>query len=157
MSSKRISEMDAATVFNTTDIVPIVDANGNNKKVTGAQVKAMTNTGNEYHAGDTFSVAGTLCEFWQTGTSLRITIPLSKPIGSDVSTITNTGNREIRMYNGTTIATGYPLSDYGTVNITKGANSINIQVTNLNSTWGDTSRYTSGGAYANAGNTITFS
>lgn len=38
---KRISDMDAASAFNTNDIVPIVDGNGTNKTVTGEKIKSM--------------------------------------------------------------------------------------------------------------------
>lgn len=35
----KISQMDAAAAFLSTDIIPIVDNNGNNKKATGGQIK----------------------------------------------------------------------------------------------------------------------
>ena len=122
----------------------------------------------KYHKNDSFSVAGTTCLFLQTGTSARITVPLCKPVGSDVTAAVNSGNWEIRDCNGSTTngdktTSGHPLSYYVTtpssdVKVNIGTNTINIQLTNLKtSTWGSTSRYTVGSAYANAGNSITFS
>jgi len=113
-------------------------------------------TSHEYQRGESISIAGMLCPFWQTGSTVRIFVPLTKTIASDVtaSSITQTGNFEIRSYQGTAIATNHPLSDYGTVTFYKLAGGIGILISNLNSTWGDASRYTTGFAYANSGNTI---
>lgn len=122
----------------------------------------------KYHKNDSFSVAGTTCLFLQTGTSARITIPLCKPVGSDVTSAANSGNWEIRDCNGSTTngdktTSGHPLSYYVTtpssdLKVNIGTNTINILMTNLKaSTWGSTSRYTVGTAYANGGNSITFS
>lgn len=109
-----------------------------------------------YQLGESISIAGMLCPFWQAGNSVRVLVPLSRPIDSAVaaSVIRQTGNFEIRMYNGTAIASGHPLSDYGTLNAYKVPGGIAFVLSNLNSTWGDTTRYTTGFAYANSGNTI---
>jgi len=109
-----------------------------------------------YQLGESIAIARTLCPFWQAGNSVRVFVPLSKPIDSAVtdSVISQTGNFEIRMYNGTQIASGHPLSDYGTLNTYKVPGGIAFVLSNLNSTWGDTTRYTTGFAYANGGNTI---
>lgn len=111
-----------------------------------------------YQLGETINIAGTLCSFWQAGNSVRVFVPLSKPIDSAVTTsvIRQTGNFEIRMYNGTQIASGHPLSDYGTLSVVKCPGGIEFVLSNLNSTWGDTTRYTTGFAYANAGNQLKF-
>ena len=109
-----------------------------------------------YQLGESIAIAGMLCPFWQAGNSVRVLVPLSRPIDSAVaaSVIRQTGNFEIRMYNGTAIASGHPLSDYGTLNTFKVPGGIAFVLSNLNSTWGDTTRYTTGFAYANSGNTI---
>lgn len=109
-----------------------------------------------YQYGEQINIAGALCPFWQAGNSVRVFVPLSKPIDSAVaaSVIRQLGNFEIRSYNGTAIATGHPLSDYGTLSVAKNPGGVAFVLSNLNSTWGDTTRYTTGFAYANAGNTI---
>lgn len=142
--------------------------NSSTRLATTAFVNTEIDNDTKYHAGDSFSVAGTTCIFLQTGTSCRITIPLCKPVGSDVTAAVNSGNWEIRDCNGSTTngdktTSGHPLSYYVTtpssdVKVNIGTNTINIQLTNLKaSTWGSTSRYTVGSAYANNGNSITFS
>ena len=142
--------------------------NSSTRIATTAFVNNEIDNDTKYHVGDSFSVAGTACLFLQSGTSARITIPLCKPVGSDVTSAANSGNWEIRDCNGSTTngdktTSGHPLSYYVTtpssdLKVIIGTNTINILLTNLKaSTWGSTSRYTVGSAYANGGNSITFS
>ena len=142
--------------------------NNSTRIATTAFVNNEIDNDTKYHVGDSFSVAGTACLFLQTGTSARITIPLCKPVGSDVTAAVNSGNWEIRDCNGSTTngdktTSGHPLSYYVTtpssdLKVNIGTNTINILLSNLKaSTWGSTSRYTVGSAYANGGNSITFS
>lgn len=45
MASLKISQMQAADALNATDVLPIVTAQNDNKKITGAKLKTFTNDG----------------------------------------------------------------------------------------------------------------
>lgn len=63
---KRISEMTPATALNSNDIVPIVDTGGNNRTITGNQIKNFVAENNTFQfVGDaTGTTAITLPDNW---------------------------------------------------------------------------------------------
>lgn len=152
------NRMIVSPAFTGTPTAPTQAAGNNSTRIaTTAFVNEEIAKDTEYHVGDSVLISGMLCPFLQQGSTARIFIPLSKPIGSDVSNsgISQTGNFEIRM-NGVSAKTGHPLSYYGTVAFSKTAGGIGAVIT-LNSNWDDLTRYSTGLAYVNANNTITFS
>lgn len=83
-----------------------------------------------YHVGDTVNIANVLCAGILTGAQkeLRFFVPLSKPIGSDVSNASVSGNWYIRHADGGYIANNVTLASLGTTALTQTDCGIQIRV-----------------------------